>query len=164
MMTVNGIIFILLGLSAIVFPVSALLTVVLYIGIAALLAGIVSVVYAFSNTAVKGWGWRLMEGIADLIIAGILLSNPVTNAMFVPMLIGIWIFLRGATYLFDSFSWRNSNRSNWGGYGIAGVALLVLGFYMMIDWQMSFLPAALVVAVTFLTLGIGSLIIGRGHK
>jgi uncharacterized membrane protein HdeD (DUF308 family) len=43
---------------------------------------------------VHGWGWHLAGGIFDLVIGGILLTNPVLAAVSLPLFAGIWLLFR----------------------------------------------------------------------
>lgn len=51
----------------------------------------------------------------------------------IPVLIGIWVFVRGLMYVADSLAWRRRGSGDWSRYLIVGILLLVLGFLMMVD-------------------------------
>ena len=85
----GGLVFLVLGFVSIAHPMAALLPVVIYIGLAALVSGVLSLIFVFSNSAATGRGWRLLEGIVDLLFGVLLLARPLFSASLIPVLIGI---------------------------------------------------------------------------
>ncbi len=164
LLLINGIILTLLGIVSIFVPFTAVLTVALYIGIAALFSGIFLIAFSLSNTNQEGWGWRFVEGIIDLIFGFVLLANPYVSAALVPMLIGIWIFIRGIMFIVDAFSWRKVEKSGWGWYVLLGAVLTLIGIYMTIDWQFGLIPVAFLIAIILLIIGIASIVISIDAK
>ena len=80
-----------------------------------------------------GWGWRLFEGIVDVLFGLVMLIHPMISAALIPVIIGIWVFIRGLMYLIDALSWRRNRSRDWSGYAVIGVLLMVFGFLMIID-------------------------------
>ena len=54
LLLINGILFLFLGFGSLVHPVAALVSVAVYIGVVALVSGIMSLVLAFSNMRRQG--------------------------------------------------------------------------------------------------------------
>ena len=132
LLLINGILFLFLGFGSLVHPVAALVSVAVYIGVVALVSGIMSLVLAFSNMRRQGWGWRFFEGVIDVVFGLLMLANPLVSAEIIPVLIGIWVFVRGLTYIADAFTWRRRSSNIWGRYLLVGILLLVLGFLMTV--------------------------------
>ena len=128
------------------------------------MAGIGSIVVALSNMRVRSWGWRLLEGVIDVIFGLLMLGNPLLSAAMIPVLIGIWVFVRGLMYVADSLAWRRRGSGDWSRYLIVGILLLVLGFLMMVDDRFGLLPVAYLLAFIFLLVGFGSLIVAFGMR
>ena len=164
LLLINGILFLILGFISLGNPFSALYTTAVYIGIAALFTGVGALFFAVSNMGRMGWGWRLFEGIIDIIFGILMLNNPILSAEMVPMLIGIWIFIRGAMFLTDAMAWRKKKVKDWNGYAVIGVLMLILGFMLMFDNTQSLLPVAFLLTATFLFLGFGSIFIAFGFR
>lgn len=61
LLLVGGLLFLVLGFVSLAYPMTALLSVALYIGLIALATGIMSLAFAFSNMSAGGWGWRLFR-------------------------------------------------------------------------------------------------------
>ena len=78
LLLLNGILFLILGVISLAYPVTALFSVAVYIGGVALVAGIGSIVVALSNMRIRGWGWRLLgrSFIAYSLIATVGFSLP----------------------------------------------------------------------------------------
>ena len=82
---------ILIGLSFIVFnhPGDTLLGITLIIGIGVLLTGIAIIVIALSGRKdIDNWGWKLAEGMLDVLFGFILIANPEITAVVIPFMIG----------------------------------------------------------------------------
>ena len=126
LLLLNGILFLILGVISLAYPVTALFSVAVYIGVVALVAGIGSIVVALSNMRVRSWGWRLLEGVIDVIFGLLMLGNPLLSAAMIPVLIGIWVFVRGLMYVADSLAWRRRGSGDWSRYLIVGILLLVV--------------------------------------
>lgn len=159
LLLVGGLLFLVLGFVSLAYPMTALLSVALYIGLIALATGIMSLAFAFSNMSAGGWGWRLFEGIVDVLFGLVMLIHPMISAALIPVIIGIWVFIRGLMYLIDALSWRRNRSRDWSGYAVIGVLLMVFGFLMIIDERFGLLPVAYLLAAIFLFVGFASLIV-----
>ena len=127
----RGIIFLVLSFFVFAHPVTALVGLALYIGISLLLTGMFLVVLALSTRgANENWGWRLAEGIIDVIFAVVLLSNPGITATVLPFVVGFWMMVFGIMMFADSFQVKKTGESNWW-IGLVGGLLTVLAGYFI---------------------------------
>lgn len=105
---IGGIIGLLAGYYLIMTPVAGALilgfTVIVFLGIQALLMGIVHLVQALRGA---GWGIGLL-GIINLIFGVILLSNTLIGIASLPLIIGIFAIIGGIGTIFMAFRLRSA--------------------------------------------------------
>ncbi len=164
LLLIGGLLFLILGFVSMAHPMAALLSVIIYVGIAAVVSGLFTLIFVFSNTAAVGWGWRLIEGAVDLLFGVVMLAHPLLSASLIPVIVGIWVFIRGLMYLIDALKWRRSRAREWSGYAVIGVLLMVLGFLMVIDNRFGLIPVAYLLAAIFLFLGFAGLTVAFGMR
>ena len=129
---VKGIILIILAILVFMEPAGAILGLALYIGIAFLFAGFVAIFSAFSyRKQMKGWGWRLAEGLVDIFFGFILIYNPGITALVMSFMIGFWFLFYGITSLTDSFGLKDEGVSNWWVGLLWGILSIIFGFWIM---------------------------------
>jgi uncharacterized membrane protein HdeD (DUF308 family) len=150
---IKGIILILLSFFVFGNPVSALMGLVLYIGIATLATGIFLIIVSLSGPKEENWGWRLAEGIIDLIFGFVLLSNPGISAAVLPFVVGFWVIFSGILTFVGSFTAKKEGDSSWWMNLISGILIIIIGYIITNNF---FVGA---VAITF-WIGLGFLIAG----
>ena len=132
MLLIKGIILIILSILVFRYPGGALLGLALYIGFAFLFAGIVLVILAISyRNQLKGWGWRLAEGMLDIFFGIILIYNPGLTALVMSFMIGFWFLFYGITSLTDSFGLKDEGVPNWWLGLLWGILAIIFGFWIM---------------------------------
>lgn len=96
LLLVAGTVLILIGIFAIIQPWSTYVYLVKYLGFALLLSSMLLFIHAFATKTLIGEAkWLIMEGMADLALAAILIFNPFLAIVAFPLLIGTWIIARG---------------------------------------------------------------------
>lgn len=125
----KGIILILLSFSIFGHPISALVGLSLYIGIGLIATGLILI---FSSISIRKeddqWGWKLTEGIVDLIFGYIFLSNPGITATVFPFVVGFWMIFYGIMIFSSSFSAKSAGVSSWWLNLILGILTVILGY------------------------------------
>jgi uncharacterized membrane protein HdeD (DUF308 family) len=91
----RGIVAILFGILALVWPRLTLYVLVLLFGLFALISGITAVVAALRNSREPGWGFLLFEGILGILAGGIALVWPHITALAFVYLLAAWAILTG---------------------------------------------------------------------
>ena len=151
---IKGIILVVLSFFIFGHPVSALVGLAVYIGISLLLTGVLLVVTGLSNRKTDDqWGWKLTEGIVDILFAFILLSNPAITATVFPFVVGFWLIFYGVMLFSGSFSAKKAGDTSWWVNLIGGILTVIVGYIIMTD----LIAGAL--AITF-WIGAGFLIFG----
>ena len=127
----RGIVFLLLSFYVIAYPVGSLVGLAVYIGISLLLTGIFLIVLALSSRdTMDNWGWRLAEGIIDLIFAFVLLTNPGVTATVLPFVVGFWMMVFGVMMFADAFQVKKTGDQNWWVGLMGGLLTILIGFFI----------------------------------
>ncbi|MBN1197925.1 MAG: DUF308 domain-containing protein [Bacteroidales bacterium] len=127
---IKGIIMILLAVLILQNPGGSLLAIALYIGIGFLVTGLIVIVQGFAlKKHFPNWGWRVFEGILDIVLGFILIAHPALTATVLPFIIGFWGVIYGFYLTIDGFSGdRNAVVKS-----ITGILLLILSFLIMFN-------------------------------
>ena len=95
MFVFRGIVAVLFGIIALVWPKMALSALVFVFGLFAVISGITAVVAALRNTEFPGWGWLLAEGILGVLVGVVALVWPGITALAFLYLLAAWAILTG---------------------------------------------------------------------
>jgi uncharacterized membrane protein HdeD (DUF308 family) len=95
MLLFRGIVAVLFGIIALVWPKLTLSVLVYLFGIFALIGGITVVVAALRNTRERGWGLLLFEGILAILAGMVTLVWPGITALAFLYLLAAWAILTG---------------------------------------------------------------------
>jgi uncharacterized membrane protein HdeD (DUF308 family) len=90
------------GVVLLVWPIEATVTLTLIVGAYFLAEGVVTIMYALDHRRElsERWGWLLAAGLADLLVAGIIISGfPGTAAWAVGLLVGLNLLFGGASLI-----------------------------------------------------------------
>ncbi|RLD19410.1 MAG: hypothetical protein DRI69_08470 [Bacteroidetes bacterium] len=129
-----GICLILLGLWVFRNPGGTLLGLATFFSIMLFISSISSIVFALTNReTMQGWGRNLAAGIFELMIAIVLLRNPLLAGLALNFLIGFWVMFRGINLISMGLELRNYGLENWGWVFTGGVLASVLAFFILID-------------------------------
>ncbi len=91
----RGIAAVLFGIVALVWPKMTLSALVFVFGLFAVISGITAVVAALRNTEFPGWGWLLGEGILGILAGVVALAWPGITALAFLYLLAAWAILTG---------------------------------------------------------------------
>ncbi len=131
---IKGIILLILSIFVFSHPVSALVGLALYIGISLLLTGTVLIVLAVaSRDTLDNWGWRLAEGVIDIIFAIVLLSNPGITATVLPFVVGFWMMVFGVMMFANAFQDKKSGQETWWVGLLGGLMTVLIGYLITND-------------------------------
>ena len=149
MVLLKGIILIILAFFVFQHPADALVGLALYLGISLFIIGILLIGFALSVRKVDdNWGWRLAEGILDLIFAFVLLSNPEVTAAVFPFVVGFWMMVYGVMLFSGSFRLKKDGDANWWMSLLIGILTILFGYLIT-----SNLMAGAIAVTTWMGLG-----------
>lgn len=150
----KGVVLIILSIFVFRHPVGSLLGLAIFIGWSLMLTGVFLVIAAISVRKIdENWGWRLAEGIMDVIFGFVLLSNPGITAAVFPFIVGFWMMIYGVMIFSGSFKAKKEGDSNWWLSLFGGIITVLFGWFVMTD----FLTGA--IAIT-MWIGMGILLLG----
>jgi uncharacterized membrane protein HdeD (DUF308 family) len=158
LLLIVGLIFMAAGIWVFATPLSSYLTLSTLFSVSFLVSGFCDIAFSISNRKqMKGWGWNLVYGIANVSIGILLISNPLISIATLPVYVGITVLFRSIMVVGTSLDLR--------GYGVPGAGnLLVMGmmgilFSFILLWNPNFAGLSLVIwtAITLLTAGIYSI-------
>ncbi len=127
----RGVVAILFGLFAFLFPGATLFALIIVFGAYALVDGVFSIVAAVrAAEAHERWGQLLLVGIAGIIVAAIVWFYPGLAALSLLFVIAAWALVTGVLEVIASFQLRGQMSGSWW-WLIAGLASIVFGLLLV---------------------------------
>ncbi|GHO51903.1 HdeD family acid-resistance protein [Ktedonobacter robiniae] len=131
LMAIRGVVAIIFGIAALLWPGRTLLILVYLFGAFAIVDGILAAVASVQLRHLTNYWWIiLLEGIFGIIIGIASFALPGVTALALLFLVAIWAILTGILELVSAFSGRAPVRREWA-MGIAGVLSIVLGILLI---------------------------------
>lgn len=114
----SAIVSILAGIYILYRPLSGMLSLTLVLAAFFFAQGITQIFASLSHRRVlRSWGWVLLSGIVDLILAGIIMSGwPETSAWVLGILVGVNLFMFGIALIMTAFASKDVTPEATGGY------------------------------------------------
>jgi uncharacterized membrane protein HdeD (DUF308 family) len=149
----RGIVAILFGVVALVWPKMTLSALVFVFGLFVVISGITSVVAALRNTEFPGWGWVLGEGILGIAVGVVALVWPgITELAFI-YLLAAWAILTGIFEVITPLAYPMS-----GGRAVltalAGILSIVFGILIAAQPSSGLLAVVWLIGVYAILFGI----------
>jgi uncharacterized membrane protein HdeD (DUF308 family) len=152
-LALRGLVAILFGLAALVWPDLILAVLIVLFGAYALVDGILAVIAAFRSS---GWGMRrpllLIEGAIGILFGILALFWPGLTALALLYMIAFWAILSGIARVVMAIMLRREIENEWS-IALSGVLSVILGIVLLL------LPGAGLLAYTWL-IGILALAVG----
>jgi uncharacterized membrane protein HdeD (DUF308 family) len=155
LISLKGLIFIFLGMYIFKFPVSGMLGLLIYGGISLFISGIIIAIYAFSTRHQNtGWGWQLGEGLLDILIAVILLSNLGLTVITLPYVFALYGIITGIFWIIQSTFFRRKGFSFWNIVLIGGLLSLIIGLLIFFHPIIAAITIVGIIGALFIVHGI----------
>jgi uncharacterized membrane protein HdeD (DUF308 family) len=123
---IEGIVLVLLGLTAVMLPLIATLAIALVVGWVFLLSGIVGLVATFRMRHAPGFWWSLLSGILGLVAGFVLLRWPLTGAVSLTLVLTVFLTLEGVVSIMFALEHKRELSGRWGMMLISGIVDLIL--------------------------------------
>ncbi len=160
----RGVLAILFGLVALIWPGETLFVLVVLFGAYILIDGIISVVVAIREHDVfRHWWVLLIEGLVGIAVGLITFFWPAITALVLLFLIAIWAILTGIFEIGAAFSGRAGMGQEWA-LGIAGVLSVILGILLLIRPGAGLLTIIWLVGIYAIVFGILFIVRAFQHR
>lgn len=154
LISLKGIIFIFLGIYIFKFPVSGMLGLIVYGGICLFVSGIIESVFSMIYRKIhSGWAWQLAEGLLDIVLATILLSNLGLTAITLPFVFAFYAILTGIFWIIQSLFFKRKAYNFWTVAFVAGVFSLLIGVLIFYRPVIAALTVVSLIAILFIIHG-----------
>ena len=154
----RGIAAILFGILTLVWPKLSLAVLVLLFGLFAVISGITAVVAALRNTGEKGWGLLLFEGILGILAGVVALVWPGITALAFLYLLAAWAILTGIMELTAPLAFPMG-----GGRAaltvLAGLVSVIFGILIATQPSSGLLAVVWLIAVYAIVVGVTYLVV-----
>ena len=139
-----GIAALVAGLITVVWPGVTVLALVVVLGVFLLIAAGTEIGWSIAERHTQGWGFILFRGIVDLITGIVVLAWPDVTAYVLALLLGIWLFVYAAMTLW--YAYRNrGDRPHTGHFLAKGIAALIAAVISVVWPGITILVVALVI-------------------
>lgn len=156
-----GILSVLLGVAAFVWPFAATYAATLVIGAFFIAAGALSIGAGVFGRGHEGRGYQIGFGILSLVIGCILAFEPVTGALSLTLLVAVWLGVRGAMELGFGFRMRRGK----GAMIALGLVDVILAIVVLATLPFSALTLpGFILGISFVFGGIASITSALHHR
>jgi uncharacterized membrane protein HdeD (DUF308 family) len=152
---VQGIIMMVLGAAAVLWPHISTMAVDLYVGWMFLLSGVAGLVTMFVASSVAGFLWSLLTAALTLFIGVLLLWHPVEGAVSLTLVLITFFIVEGVFQIAGAIQNRKAFPDTWGWLLVSGVADLLLAAVLISGWPFTAVWAlGLLVGLNLVTSGL----------
>ncbi len=165
--SLRGIIAIVFGLAALLWPALTLGVMVLLFGLFALFEGLLAILTSFGKGDEKG-GWTLLlEGLVGLLVCVIVLLGTSIGSIFWPKVAAVmlvyyiagWAILAGIFKILTAFRIRKEVKGEWA-LGLSGLISILVGLILILRPGAGVLAVAWLIGSFAIILGIFQLLLG----
>ncbi len=158
-----GVLLVIAGVLALVYPVIAAVTAAIYVGWFALFAGVIALVITFRTRSEPQFGWRLAVGVLYIVIGFLLVANPLAGAASLALVVGVLMAGSGVVEIMLAF--RLKPHAGWGWLLANGILSIVLALMIAIGWPLaSLVLIGYFVGFQIITCGIARLALGLAAR
>ena len=130
----QGVIMLILGVLAIIWPGISTIAVDIYVGWLFLVSGIVGIFTMFLARDVQAFLWMLLTAALSLFVGIMLVWHPAQGAVSLTMVLTAFFIVEGVFQIVASLSYRDVFPGQWGWMLASGIADLVLAGIIIAGW------------------------------
>jgi uncharacterized membrane protein HdeD (DUF308 family) len=129
---IEGIIFVILGLLAILVPPIATLAVTILLGWLFFISGVMGLVSTFWARHAPGFWWSLLSAVLAIAAGVVLLGWPVAGILSLTYVLIAFFFIEGIASIMFAIEHRRELTNGWGWMLASGVVTLALGIIILL--------------------------------
>ena len=150
-----------------VLTVLALSTVGAVVGLALawlfLFAGVVQLIYAFQQRAHDGFLWKLLSGLATLVLGIFIIAFPIASIASLALLIGAFLLVSGVSTALLAFELRP--KAGWGWVLFDGIFSILIAILIASGWPQNSIDfVGILVGFCLISGGVWRIILGRALR
>ncbi|MDD5148426.1 MAG: DUF308 domain-containing protein [Candidatus ainarchaeum sp.] len=158
-----GLLFIVLGLLLILFPVFGTFAIEILLGAVLLIMGLVQILFSFISRQWKGFAIFLLNGLLCTAVGALLLAYPIAGVVALTLLIGWLMFFQGIFEMAKALQLRPWKF--WSLIFFDGIFCFFLGVLVVAGWPSdSGWAIGLLLGISLLSIGFASILIGQALK
>jgi uncharacterized membrane protein HdeD (DUF308 family) len=155
----RGVLAILFGLTAFVWPGLTILSLTFVFGFYALLDGIFAIVAAWNNRSQERWWVLLLEGLLGIAAGVIAFISPGVAALALLSVIAAWAIITGVLEIVAAIRLRQEIENEWW-LGLGGLASIIFGVLLLIWPGSGLVTISWIIGVYAVAFGIMMLMLG----
>jgi len=158
---ITGIIFIILGILSIIYPLYSSLGVEVFFGALFLFGGIFHLFGAFEKKHNENYIWNFAVGVFYILAGVYLLGNPIGGLLSLTVVLIILFYIQGILTVFYGFYQRNSTQTRaW--IVFSGLITILIATILLAAYPISALWAlGILIGVNLFMFGVSILIVNR---
>ena len=124
---VEGVVLLVLGLTAIVIPPLATLAVTILLGWLFLVSGVMGLITTSWMRQAPGFWWALVSAVLGIAVGAMLLVLPVSGAFSLTIVLVAFFIIEGVASIMFALDHKRELSGRWGWMLVSGIVDLVLG-------------------------------------
>jgi len=162
---VQGIIMMVLGVLAIIWPQISTLAVDIYVGWMFLLSGLIGLVTMFVASSAAAFLWSLLTAALSLFVGVLLLWHPVEGAVSLTLVLISFFIVEGVFQIAGAIRHREAFPDSWGWLLMSGLADLVLAAMLIWGWPSTAIWAlGLIAGLNLITSGLAIVMVATAAR
>lgn len=150
---VRGVVAVVLGIIALVWPDATARVIIVLFGIWALVDGIIALVSIVTGHG-RSWGWLLLEGVLGIAAGIIAFRAPVTVALALVLVVAFWSIMIGVLEISGAFQLRQMPGTGWGWLLASGVVSIIFGVLLFAWPDIAFKTLIVLIGIYALAIGV----------
>ena len=165
MFLVQGIIMMVLGAAAIVWPQISTLAVDLFVGWIFLFSGLTGLVTIFLASSVAGFVWSVLTAALSLFVGVLLIWHPVEGVVSLTLVLIAFFIAEGIFQIAGAIQHRAAFPDSWGWLLMSGIADLMLAAMLIWGWPSTAIWAlGLIVGLNLITSGLAIVMVASAAR